>query len=211
MLSRPYEAIPIRNWHARFGDQVEDSTLVHAAKTLAARWWHRKDLLLWCQREMLATQFPNANPLAGRPDETPYDYDHICPQGDWATHGRNTHSMTKHCENYNSGIIGNSIGNFRLWDSSDNRSLQDTSAIEKLTPDDPRVLADSAVKPHETEGWRASSAFGGPTQGHWSKERAEAFQAVVEERSLRLFKEYYEGACLAEWLFVPEPETSTPS
>lgn len=200
---------PVRNWDFRFGLNDTVSATDPAARNLYARWFYRKELLLWLQRKTLTEDFNDADPLAGRDEETPYDYDHICPQNDW---GRPAYRSDRtpfrdYCEDKNYGIIGNSIGNFRIEDSSSNRSDGDTPAKDKLKPYTMpdkwnEIWEKSAVTEAEADAFAKCSAER-ESQGCWEKARALEFQNVVEKRAFRLFKQYFDEADFAKWVDTP--------
>jgi hypothetical protein len=178
---------------------------------LYQRWWgnanrHIHPLLLWLQRETVA-EF-EGSPVAGREEDTPYDYDHICPVnhwGDWTGAGTNADSLMQFVDKINDGkghvYIGNSIGNIRVWDSSKNRSDGKDAPSEKLKLDDEiehvklRLLELSAIDPLQIEGWKACSAG----ERSWNKSRALAFQKVVEQRAFALYNCYYNDLGFSAW------------
>ncbi len=185
---------------------------------LYQRWWgngnrHIHPLLLWLQREAVA-EF-EGSPVAGREEDTPYDYDHICPSnhwGDWTGAGANTDSLLQFVEKNDDGkghvYVGNSIGNLRVWDSSKNRSDGKVALCEKLKLDDQNegrneLLKQSAIDPLQIEGWRACSSG----ERSWNKVRALAFQKVVEQRAFSLYERYYNELRFSEWREnLPEAE-----
>jgi hypothetical protein len=178
---------------------------------LYQRWWgngnrHIHPLLLWLQREAVA-EF-EGNPIAGKEEDTPYDYDHICPinhWGDWTGAGTNADSLMQFIDKINDGkghvYIGNSIGNIRVWDSSKNRSDGKDAPNEKLKLDDEieraklRLLELSAIDLLQIEGWKACSAG----ERSWNKGRALAFQQVVEQRAFALYNCYYNDLGFSVW------------
>jgi hypothetical protein len=177
---------------------------------LYQRWWgngnrHIHPLLLWLQREAVA-EF-EGSPVAGREEDTPYDYDHICPSnhwGDWTGEGANTDSLLQFVEKNDDGkghvYVGNSIGNLRVWDSSKNRSDGKVALCEKLKLDDQsegrnELLKQSAIDLLQIEGWRACSSG----ERSWNKVRALAFQKVVEQRAFSLYERYYNELRFSEW------------
>jgi len=194
----------IRTWGSRFNLNETDAGIRDSRK-LYARWFHRKELLLWLQRKMLAAEFKSADPLAGREEETPYDYDHICPYNDWGRAGYRVRTAFRDfCEDSAAWIVGNSIGNYRVWDSSSNREDQDNPAPSKIglneidSVETQKLLEYSAITRQETDGWKACSAAK-DDQGCWDEARALAFQEVVETRAFRLFKQYFKEGGFDEW------------
>lgn len=210
VISQPNPGLKVRGWYARFYETAADGTVAES-QPLYRRWFHRKHLLLWLQRRTLTATFQDADPLAGRDDETPYDYDHICPSADWGTDFRSCASPFKaFCED-NSSTIGNSIGNFRVWDSSSNRSDGDAPASVKLNLDDlhsdeaQKILDSSAISSSEIVFWKACSTSH-DVHGEWNEERALAFQKAVETRAFKLFRRYFDEVGFAEWV---SPQTGT--
>lgn len=144
-------------------------------------------ILLWLQRQYVQDKFETIAPLPGAEEETPYDFDHIIPHDNWNNDGRNDESsifaFRLHPGNQEAWI-GNSIGNVRVWDSSDNRGLGNAAAYERLQRADARQQ--SAVS--DDEGWQACG------EGrNWTRDRAIAFQKVVEQRTFNLYKQLYNG------------------
>ena len=65
--------------HGKEGEE-ENSQIYEFYKD---RWWrpwtYQHPILLWLQREMVRLHLdPKADPMAGKDEDTPYDYDHIC-------------------------------------------------------------------------------------------------------------------------------------
>lgn len=148
--------------------------------------------------------FPNYNPLAGRDEETPYDYDHIVPWADWGKPAyRSARKPFKEfCED-DPSTIGNSIGNFRIENSSANRSDGDLSPAEKLKLnntdllDTQEILERSSIVSSEVLFWKKCSH---DSQGCWDECRALAFQNAVEMRAFRLFEQYFNEGCFEKWM-----------
>ena len=195
----------IRSHDARFYRRNDDGTVTES-QPLYRRWFFRKELLLWLQRKTLVVEFSGANPLAGRDEETPYDYDHICPSADWGTDYRsNTFALKKYCEHEQAWVVGNCIGNYRIEESSSNRHNQDDPAPCKLgltetdSAQTKKCLQYSAITQEEAEGWKKCSVVKGD-QGSWDKARALAFQKVVETRAFRLFKHFFNEGGFDKWV-----------
>jgi hypothetical protein len=198
----------LRGWQ-RFSIKPETIENERQVMQLYQRWWgninrHIHPLLLWLQRETVSGF--GVSPVAGREEDTPYDYDHICPSkhwADWTGESGNEGSLMKFVENINDGrghvYIGNSIGNIRVWDSSKNRGDGDDAPSKKLKFDDEKECAEllrlSAIDPSQIEGWKVCS------EGvrSWSGERALAFQRVVEQRAFDLYQKYYNDLGFSSW------------
>ena len=199
----------IRGWNARF-TQVDANGNRIGIHPMYQRWFFSTPMLLWIQRNTLAETFRNANPLADRESETPYDYDHICPQADWGSDYRSTDAPLKFfCEDNQAWILGECIGNYRVWDSSLNRADGNLSPASKLrldqenSPEYFKILADSSIDPTEACGWAACS-LEADKQGTWDQSRAYAFESIVEARAFRLYEQYFNDLGFGNW--VPEPD-----
>lgn len=77
-------AARLRGWE-RFDTQQANTEEVKQVVALYQRWWgnghYVHPLLLWVQRKTVAEFY--GSPVAGREEDTPYDYDHICPINHW--------------------------------------------------------------------------------------------------------------------------------
>lgn len=211
---------PMRGWNSRFGDDPAEDKVKQTLRRLYSRWWnngngHTHPMLLWLQREYLDAKF-DANPLAGRDEDTPYDYDHILPAnhwGNWTGSGAGAR-LLEFTEPGAHRIVGNGIGNVRIWGSSDNRSDGDKPpsyklALKSLPNENPAeniegkrfgLLRDSCVS-DETEHCRDWELASGELTDFrkWTRERALAFQRAVEHRSFRLYERYFNEAGFALW------------
>ena len=194
-----------------------------SAGDLFARWWtSRKHLLLWLQRKHLAIIFSGYNPLAGYDDETPYDYDHICPRSHLLYHEYKSfnHDVKQALsEGWVRDLLINSIGNFRVWDSSLNRHDQTDSPKKKLKLQEkyedlwqPTVQGRSRYSPKSAgELWDASMISQDDMQlwkdasldensNHWDDARIMAFQSAVESRTLKLYRHFYDDLKFGSWI-----------
>jgi hypothetical protein len=187
----------------RFHVELDSSELHRTCAALYSRWWslrgsHVHPLLLWLQRS-LVDHFEGF-PAAGRDEETPYDYDHICPSNHWHGWqgvGGNNRLIDFHndkSDEQGHWRLGNCIGNVRVWDSSDNRSLGDASPRNKLPLDpgtslDIALLSQSLIDTDEISDWLLCS--GGDDVQYWTKERALAFQRAIERRAFNLYQHFY--------------------
>lgn len=208
----------IRGWK-RF--HIDQSALFECrcSTELYSRWWslagnHIHPLLLWLQREYVNTF--KGFPAADQDEETPYDYDHICPSNHWSDWtgitGKNRlidfHDSPEDKEGH--WRLGNSIGNMRVWDSSDNRSLGSASPKERLhlrEQDVPnlKLLVDSAINENERVDWVACSGKDNPR--HWDEVRAKAFQRVIETRAFNLYTQFHDRLKFyGEYVSIPASE-----
>lgn len=202
----------LRGW-TRFYLKPNVRDDVANARDLYSRWWNKSGsyvhpLLLWLQRETVNTF--QGSPVAGRDEETPYDYDHICPSNHWydwtGVGGTNKiidfFSDAKK-DNQGHWRVGNSIGNLRVWDSIDNRSLGDSAPRDKLNLDvDDKnrstLLRQSAINESQIEFW--SEASGKKGEGKkWDENRTEAFQRAVELRAFTLYESYFNDLHFSDW------------
>ncbi len=170
------------------------------------RWWgngrtHVHPLLLWLQRETVSGFY--GSPVAGRDEDTPYDYDHICPANHWADWtGKNGPDrlidFLVNDDDSGHRIIGNSIGNMRVWQSEKNRSDGAASPRIKLELDNPEtsriLLAQSSIDATQIAGWKNCSG-----DRSWNEMRVQAFQQVVEQRAFALYERFYTELGFLEW------------
>ena len=187
-----------------------DDGLLTVDLQLTENWLGRWNLLLWLQRRSIAENpaFQLTDPLAGPEgeQETPYDFDHITPCGDWGRDGRfGGTALFTFCENSESGCLGDNIGNVRVWDSSSNRSDSDSSPAFKLglldNQNSPEVcLRASDITDEEAQLWkRCSPEMMEHRSGDWNSDRARLFKQVVEQRAYRLYQRFYAECSFQTW------------
>ena len=213
LLKNPPEKIFIATLKSTL-DRAENAGPVPVAMKLANRWINSWSILLWLQREGIENNkaYENSNPLAGpeREKETPFDYDHITPQNDWAKDGRfGPTALYEFCEGHHKDYLGNNIGNIRIWDSSSNRGDGDYSPVVKFngrgsyTPTErDQKLRECDITPTETQLWiDCSPETHALRLGEWNTARAEQFKQVVEMRAFRLYERFLDEADFGEgWL-----------
>ena len=182
---------------------------------LYKRWWNLRGgyshaLLLWLQRDYIHRKFKDKHAQPGMEDDTPYDFDHICPANHWhGWQGSQPNKLTEFpAEDIVNGDaegywrLGNAIGNVRVWDSSDNRSDGDAAPAIKLkitaTEDSREVLCDSAISftstvdlTDEREAWKLCGPERQDEPKKWSQARALAFQKAIELRTFNLYQRFY--------------------
>lgn len=187
---------------------------------LYSRWWgkggHIHPILLWLQRDFVS-HFAG-DPMAGRDEETPYDYDHICPSSNWYNNGKSDKNKDRIIDYLADGDgdgeghwrVGNSIGNIRVWGSSDNRSDGDDSPADKILKGNSNdILVQSAIdlESEQIAYWEKCSAE--KDKGKiWNLSRVQAFQQAVEHRAFSLYERYYTELGFDAWT---ETEVSTTS
>lgn len=191
----------------RFATPENDSEKNRHIRSFYRHWWqhwsHQHPMLLWLQRDYVNSLA--AEPLAGMDEDTPYDFDHILPSAHWAGDWRIVGS-TGAAEDfrYARSVLGNSIGNIRVWDASHNRSDGDASPKEKLAKSgdqDQRHqwLKNSAIDgPHQAH-WEACSPSDPKAKTNWDRPRALAFQRAVVLRAYALYEQLYRDAGFAQW------------
>ncbi len=206
----------LRGWR-RFevSGEIAQNDPQRQAVQLYRRWWnlrggHIHPMLLWLQRDYIFKNFQQIPAQPGTEDDTPYDFDHICPYshwGDWT--GKKTDKtrlLDFHAENFDGGDkeghwrLGNAIGNLRVWDSSVNRSDGDTAPAVKLKLDDVNDTrkVDSVITYEtigelrdETQAWRDCGPLSNKDYKEWSHGRACAFQTAIELRTFNLYQRFY--------------------
>lgn len=183
----------------RFATPEDDTARNRLVREFYRQWWHpwgyHHPMLLWLQRHYVQDLGEEA--IAGAIDDTPYDFDHILPSAQWGADWRLVGKSGDIEEfRYVRNMLGNSIGNVRVWDASRNRSDGDASPRYKLQES---ILNDSAIDSSQLEGWQASSPDDESEKTAWSRRRALAFQRVVEQRSFALYRQLYEQAQFHVW------------
>lgn len=201
------DATRLRGWK-RF-DTLHASDDVKRVVSLYQRWWgngrYMHPLLLWLQRETVAGF--EGSPVAGREEDTPFDYDHICPANHWAgwTGVKGADRLIDFLvkdDDEGHWRVGNSIGNIRVWQSKENRSDGDAAPSEKLKFNNPserdKLLQQSAIDSSQIEGWEFCSGEEYRRRS-WNETRVKAFQQVVEQRAFALYKRFYSELGFSEW------------
>lgn len=188
----------------RFATPEDDSEKNRRTREFYRHWWqpwsHQHPMLLWLQRSYLNGL--DAEPLAGMDEDTPYDFDHILPSAHWSPDWRIV-GKSGTVEDFREArsVLGNSIGNIRVWDASHNRSDGDASPKEKRQrSDDPdQWMVWSAMDPSHAPHWIACSPAEGSKNTDWNRPRALAFQRAVELRAYALYQRLYDEAGFAPW------------
>ena len=166
-------------------------------------WTHQHPILLWVQREMVSDEL-DQEAVAGKDEDTPYDYDHILPYSHWGKWtGIKPGDRLLDCAEGEISVVGNAIGNIRVWASSLNRADSDKPPTDKLgldVDDNERrtLLKYSAIDANQIEDWKVASGHVGKRRS-WSCDRAMAFQRAVEKRTFQLYQLYFDELGFAEW------------
>ena len=176
-------------------------------------WTYHHPLLLWLQRSYVS-RFQE-DPLAGREEDTPYDFDHILPHNHWGDwRGTSANGHPDRLPNFAAGdlgVVGNGIGNVRVWGSSENRSDGDTAPAIKLAlievestaqagNDAVELLMSSAIpdSPESRAAWIICSGIAGKERS-WDEKRALAFQRAIELRAFSLYCRYFDDLGFSNW------------
>lgn len=167
-------------------------------------WTYHHPMLLWLQRGYVNRL--EGDPMAGKDEETPYDFDHILPRshwGDWTGKGGGENTLLKFVapgEGRPHEIIGNAIGNVRVVNFSENRHDGDASPKVKFGHLPMEKLKDSALEEDQIPLWIECSPTDEEGKKKWDSERAVAFQRAVETRTLALYKTLYNQAGFERWI-----------
>ena len=188
----------------RFTTPENDSEANRRTRDFYRHWWqpwsHHHPVLLWLQRGYVSSL--DAEPLAGMDEDTPYDFDHILPSahwsGDWRLVGK---GGAVEDFRYARSVLGNGIGNIRVWDASRNRSDGAASPKEKLVKSEAseQWMQESAIDPLHAPHWLACSPDEGHQSTDWDRPRALAFQQAVVLRAYALYQQLYAQADFARW------------
>lgn len=181
------------------------------------RWWcpwtYHHPILLWLQREYVNTL--KADPIAGRDEDTVYDYDHILPSSHWAD-WRGPAGRPKDFPD-DMWVVGNSIGNVRIWDSIRNRQDGDEAPKYKLKLiNKAENISDLIINPLDMEKilrwsaipnidehkkiWCECSPVDDQNKREWNPGRIIAFQKAVELRTFYLYDYFYNELGFSDWV-----------
>ncbi len=200
--------------HNRFCPAKEDeAALYHFYRNWWRPWTYHHPVLLWLQREYVTSQF-SEDPLAGREEDTPYDFDHILPYnhwGDWRGQHTDPNRLPVFAEG-ELGVAGNGIGNVRVWGSSLNRSdgdtapgiklmLVDTASTDVSVTSAAELLRWSAIPDTDDsrEAWLRASGLAAHERS-WNPDRVQAFQRAIELRAFDLYCQYFNGLGYSGWI-----------
>jgi hypothetical protein len=170
----------LRAWSERF--TVLDTNEQHATgNTLRVLSTHReiiKRTLLWLQRKELSTSYQHFDPTSAEDEDLPIDLDHLIPSSIFGFHWKSRDSFINFDDphenfRHHRGLVGNSLGNFRWLDASDNRS-RGNGIIE---PD-----FDHRGVDHHEALWNHLIE-----KKPWDHKEASAFQRLVDTRTIDLF------------------------
>jgi hypothetical protein len=153
-------------------------------------------VLLWLQRDYLAGRFPDYDPTSSRDEDLPIDLDHLIPNSkfgfDWRSR---TSSLNFDDPNENfrhlRGTVGNSLGNFRWLDASDNRSRQ-ANKINGGEGERDIIM--------NVSDWNALIG-----KKSWAEDDVATFQKMIDLRTITIYEHLLITGGLKD--FVTEPVT----
>jgi hypothetical protein len=171
----------LRAWGDRFAtlDVNKNHRTGDALRVLSTNGELVRRALLWLQREYLGEQFPDYDPTSSRDEDLPIDLDHLVPHkmfGDDWRRQQNCLSFEDGRENFRDlrGTVGNSLGNYRWLDASENRSRKD-GLIDEC--DSERDMIEAVPSWNELI-----------RKKQWSKDDVAAFQRIIDFRSLMVYE-----------------------
>lgn len=215
-LSKSPEDPKILRGKSRFNPVAESEKQHQHVYDFYRQWWrpwtYHHPMLLWLQREYV--EGIEGDPMAGREEDTPYDYDHILPSSHWAD-WRGPNGSPLSFAQGEIGIVGNGIGNVRVWGSSNNRSDGDTAPSYKLRlianmnednsaldkpPAQQDLLRLSAIPDNDEHknAWLGCSSVTADKRT-WNTDRTIAFQTASELRTFHLYERYFSELKFSEW------------
>jgi hypothetical protein len=174
----------------------------------------RRHILIWLQRKWIEHEEDRLgfSPVAGQDDDNvPYDFDHLVPQSNWSSlfdivrDGIEAENKKVFEDLYHRRVIGNSIGNYRVMDSSENRSRgAESLQLNLLGKKDEWIHY--AFNPNDSElgAWDKASPVNGDKV--WDDTRLLEFQYAVESRALYLYECFYEVPKFSQWLQMEHDE-----
>ena len=176
-------------------------------KELYQKFSTNTTLLLWIQREVILKDemMSKYEPLAIHNEENvPYDFDHLIPQSNWSTlstNGTGLDNIEENKERFGNlwirRSLGNLIGNYRVLNSSQNRSRGDTPLKEEELNALIKDQANFLICENDFEKWQIASSELEPLV--WNDERIRNFQYVIEKRVLDLYHKIINELDFKEW------------
>jgi len=171
----------LRYWEERFAslDTDIEKKSGDSLRELGSNPEKRKRALLWLQREYLSKNYSQFDPTSNRDEDLPVDLDHLIPNEkfgfNWKSH--QSHINFDDVDNNfrrQRGLIGNSIGNFRWLDASENRSRGDD--VFDINEADTFFV-------NEPEKWISLIE-----KNQWDNDDLTSFQKIIDLRTIELFE-----------------------
>jgi len=192
----------LRAWSDRFVilDTNKEHPTGDALRALSNDGELIRRALLWLQREYLAGSFPHYDPTSSRDEDLPIDLDHLIPRTkfgeDWR-HQQKCLAFTDEAENFRHlrWTVGNSLGNYRWLDASDNRGRKAGKIGEG---DGGQEIIDGVPD------WNALIG-----KNPWGRDDVAAFQKMIDLRTVKIYELLLIKGGLND--FVTEPETTLDS
>lgn len=185
----------LRAWDERFAafDDNGETPTGDAIRVLTTNNELVKCVLLWVQRNYLTRQFPNYDPTSSRDEDLPIDLDHLIPHSkfgvDWRLQQKKLGFQDEE-DNFRRRrhIVGNSVGNYRWLDASENRSRKA----------DPIAEGDSKRDAiGEVQAWNDLIE-----RSPWTRHDVTEFQKKIDLRSIAIYENLLDEAGLD--VFVSE-------
>jgi hypothetical protein len=169
----------LRSWSERFNslDTTTERPSGNSLRILSTHGELIKRALLWLQRNQLTETYPHFDPTSAEDEDLPIDLDHRIPSSIFGFHWKSRDSFISFDdadENFRHlrGMVGNTLGNLRWLDASENRSRGNGD----LEPDwGQNELA------HEVVHWNHLIR-----KKPWDLDDVASFQRLVEVRTLEL-------------------------
>lgn len=179
----------LRTWADRFKsiDSENNKKPGEALRVLSTNTTHLKRALMWLQRDYISINFPDYDPTSGRDEDLPIDLDHIIPASifgfDYRYRGDHLDLKTYpflESDNFRWGrsIVGNSLGNYRWLDASENRHRGNGAFIPL------RNQGDFIENPDDWNKIIPQDKNKRP----WSKDDVAIFQRLIDLRTLDLYE-----------------------
>jgi hypothetical protein len=176
----------LRSYGERFAelDANKDQSTAETLRALSTNGELIRRTLLWLQREYLSEQFPNYDPTSSRDEDLPIDLDHLIPHtkfgDDWRSQQKRlSFSDDKENFRYLRGTVGNSLGNYRWLDASENRSRQANKiGVWEGEQDFKRDF----IK--DVRSWNLLI-----DKTPWSEDDVSEFQKLIDLRTLEVYEE----------------------
>lgn len=171
----------LHHWEKRFSTikRKEDDSYQDSIRILAANRELTKRALLYLQRKVLSEQFPDFDPTTNKDEDLPIDLDHLIPDNKF---GFNWKSRTSRLsfedmdENFRHQRcnIGNTLGNFRWLNASENRSRGKKTI-------DPETAKQDLIK--NVDEWNDLIE-----KTPWKEKDVATFQRLIDARTLELYR-----------------------
>jgi hypothetical protein len=181
----------LRAWAERFTAADTDRAIAKPGEALRVMSTDRnriKRALMWIQRQYIESNYPNYDPTSDRDDDLPIDLDHIVPWNifdfDWRQRETRLEKDAISDEfRWLRKVVGNSIGNFRWLDASENRRLG--KGKKEWTEECGGLILNG-------EEWN-SIIPSGDDHKPWSLRDVALFQQLIDSRTIALYEELLVG------------------